>query len=170
MASSQDQKAADVVSLFAAKDLKPKTLLLLPFNMPLVSGTEKMPSGAVKAVVTVTPNKEEAAHTMFWIKPKVLSKKAHTQAHGETALTIVPFWVAIAKASSQETIKNLSYATAIIQIVTPPAICRGVRVHKGKMTLKVMCLTNLEAIEKGTPLMTSEKPPTELPEDALMGV
>ena len=36
LASSQDKMAADVVSLFAARDLKPKTLLLLPFNMPLV--------------------------------------------------------------------------------------------------------------------------------------
>ena len=81
LASSQEKKA-DVVSLFAARDLKPKTLLLLPFNMPLVSGEESRPSGAVKGVVTVTPNKEEATHTMFWIKPKCCPRK-HIPRHME---------------------------------------------------------------------------------------
>ena len=85
-------------------------------------------------------------------------------------MTIVPFWIAVAKASSQEKIKSLSYATAIIQIGTPPAVSKGVRVQKGKMTLKVLCLTNTEAISKGTPLTTTEKPPAELPEDIVMGV
>ena len=170
MASSQDGTETDVVSMFAAKDLRPRTLVLLPFNMPLVSGGEARPSGAVQAIVTVSPSKEAPASTLFWIRPKVLPKKAQALAHGEKALTLVPFWVAVAKASSQGGGKNLLYATAIIQIPTPPPVSRGVRVQRGKMTLKVLCLTNEAAISKGTLLMAAGKPPADLPEDNVMGV
>ena len=170
MVSSQDGKGPDVLSLFAAKDLKPKTLLLLPFNMPLVPGSEPRPSGAVQAVVTVTPSNEASASTGFWIRPKVVPKKTQTVAHGEKAMTLVPFWVAVAKASSQDGVKNLSYTTAAIQIPTPPPVSRGVRVQKGKMTLRVVCLTNDGAISKGTQLMAATKPPATLQEDNMVGV
>ena len=170
MAPSQDGTGPDVVSLFAAKDLKPRTLLLLPFNMPLVAGIETRPSGAVQAIVTVPPSNEATASTVFWIRHKVLPKKTQTVAHGEKAMTLVPFWVAVAKASSQEGVKNLLYATAVIQIPTPPPVSRGVRVHKGKMTLRVVCLTNMAAVSKGAPLMTATKPPPNLPEDNVLGV
>ena len=76
MASSQGGTRTDVVSLFAAKDLKPRTLLLLPFNMPLVSGSETRPSGAVQAILRVSPSNEAPASTVFWIRPKVLPKKS----------------------------------------------------------------------------------------------
>ena len=92
-------------------------------------------------------------------------------------MAIVPFWVAVARASSQGGEassqaggENLHYATAIIQIPTPAAVAKGVRVQKGKMTLKVLCLTNGAAVSKGTMLMTSTTPPTDLPEDNVMGV
>jgi len=170
MAPSQDGTGPDMVSLFAAKDLKPRTLLLLPFNMPLVAGSEARPSGAVQAIVTVSPSNEATVSTVFWIRPKVLPKKAQILAYNEKALTLVPFWVAVAKASSQEGIKNLHYTTAVIQIPTPPPVSKGVRVQKGKITLRVVCLTNEAAISKGTLLMTANKPPTNLPEDNVMGV
>ena len=84
---------------------------------------------------------------------------------------LVPFWVAVAGASSHKGASNLHYATAIIQIPTPPPVSRGLRVHRGKMTLKVMCLTNNAAISGGgTLLMAADKPPMELPEDNVMGV
>ena len=137
------------MSLFAAKDLKPKSLMLLPFNMPLWSGGETRPSGAVQAVLIVSPSKELEASTSFWIRPKVLAKQAKALKHCEKALTLVPFWVAVAGASSQEGASNLHYATAIIQIPTPPAVSKGLRVQKAKMTLKVMCLTNDAAISGG---------------------
>ena len=82
----------------------------------------------------------------------------------------MPFWVAVARASCQDGAKNRLYATAVIQIPTPPPVSRGVRVQKGKMTLKVLCLTNEAAISKGTLLMAANKPPTNLPEDKVMGV
>ena len=170
MAPSQDGTGTDVVSLFAARDLKPRTLVLLPFNVPLVAGSDFRPSGAVQAMVTVSPSNEAPASTVFWIRPKVLPKKTQTLAHGEKALTLVPFWVAVARASSQDGAKNLLYATAVIQIPTPPAVSRGVRVQKGKMTLNVVCLTNEAAISKGTLLMAADKPPTNLPEDNVTGV
>ena len=170
MASSQGGTGTDVVSLFAARDLKPRALVLLPFNIPLVSGDETRPSGAVQAIVTVSPSNEAPASTVFWIRPKVLPRKTLTLAHGEKALTIVPFWVAVARASSQGDAKNLVYATAIVQIREPPPVSRGVRVQKGKMTLKAMCLTNEAAIPRGTLLMVADKPPTDLPMDNVMGV
>ena len=113
--------------------------------------------------------KEVPASTAFWIRPKLLPKEAQTLAHGEKALTLVPFWVAVARASSQDGAENLLYAAAVVQIPTPPPVSRGVRVHKGKMTLKVMCLTNEAAISKGTLLMAASKPPVNLPEDIVMG-
>ena len=62
------------------------------------------------------------------------------------------------------------YATAVIQIPTPPPVSKGVRARrKGKMTLKVICLTNEAAISKGTLLMAASKPPVNLPEDIVMG-
>ena len=173
VASSQDGTGSDVVSMHAARDHKPRTLVLLPFNVPLVAGSETRPSGAVKAIVTVSPSEEAPVSIDFWIKQKVLPSKMQRVASGEQALTLVPFWVAVARASSQDGAKNLLYATAVIQIPTPPPVSRGVRVQcqrKGKMTLKVMCLTNEAAISKGTLLMAANKPPTNLPEDNVMGV
>ena len=82
----------------------------------------------------------------------------------------MPFWVAVAGASSHEGASNLHYATAIIQIPTPPPVSKGLKVQRGKMTLKVMCLTNNAAISGGTLLMAADKPPMELPEDNVMGV
>ena len=38
------------------------------------------------------------------------------------------------------------------------------------MTLKVMCLTNKDAISKGDSLMVVGKPPREFHEDNVMGV
>ena len=100
----------------------------------------------------------------------MLPKKAQILAYNEKALTLVPFWVAVAKASSQEGVSNLLYATAVIQIPTPPPVSKGVRVHKGKMTLRVVCLTNMAAVSKGAPLTTATKPPPNLPEDNVLGV
>ena len=88
-------------------------------------------------------------------------------------MALVPFWTAVARASSHDAAEaggNLQYATAIIQIPTPPPVSKGVRHQKGKMTLKVMCLTNKDALSKGTRLVVAGKPPLELPENNLMGV
>ena len=81
--------------------------MLLPFNMPLWAGDGTRPSGAVQAVLTVAPSKELAASTSFWIRQKVLAKKAKALKHCEQALTLVPFWVAVAGASSQRGASNL---------------------------------------------------------------
>ena len=163
----------DKVCLFAAKDLKPRTLLLLPFNQPLVPDDMPRPSGAVRAQLTVWPTQEEPVSVSFWIRSKAQARNVQSFTQAEKAVSLNPFWTAVAKASSQDDAEdpmhNMQYATAIIQIPTPPPVCKGVRVHKGKMTLKVLCLTNSVTIGKGTHLMVAGKPPAEFPEDDVMG-
>ena len=171
--SAAERSGREAVCLFAGRDLNPRSLLLLPFNMPLTSGGVSRPSGAVSAVLTVCPTKEAAVSESFWIRPKAVPKGTHAFTQGDKAMAVVPFWMAVASASSQdkaEAASNLQYATALIQIPTPPAVSKGVRLQKGRMTLKVMCLTNNEALAKGTRLMVAGKPPLELPVDNVMGV
>ena len=159
--------------MFAARDLKARSLLFLPFNMPLVSGSVDRPSGAVAAVLTVYPVKEEPASESFWIRAKAPPKGTQASARGAQAVALVPFWMAVVEASSHDVDAagefNLQYAIAIIQIPAPPPVAKAVRLQKGRMTLKVMCLTNGDAIARGTRLMGEGKPPRELPEDNLMG-
>ena len=161
--------------LFAARDLKPRSLLLLPFNQPLVSADGPRPSGAVKAQLTVWPTQEEPVSVSWWIRSKGQARNVQSFTQGEKAVALIPFWTAVARASShddtEDPMHNMQYATAIIQIPAPPPVCKGVRAHKGKMTLKVVCLTNNGAISKGTNLMVAGKPPAgELPVDNVMGV
>ena len=177
LVSNQEEGAAgqDKVCLFAARDHKPRSLLLLPFNQPLVSGDVPRPSGAVKAQLTVWPTQEQPVSESWWIRSKAQAKGVQSFTQGEKAVALIPFWTAVARASSQDDAEdpmhNMQYATAIIQIPTPPPVSKGVRVHKGRMTLKVLCLTNNDAISKGTNLMVAGKPPAgEFPVDNVMGV
>ena len=167
---SDEEQGSQAVRLFAAKDHKPRTLLLLPWNMPLTTGDVSRPTGAVPAQLTVAPYKEKPVTVNFWIKPKRQPSSSSDLTQSDKALTLVPFWTAVAQASSQADGQdsNLDYATAVVQLPTPPPVAKGVRVHKGSMTLKVVCLTSTNAISKGARLTVAGKPSRELPEENLI--
>ena len=136
LVSNQAEGAADLVSnqddkvcLFAARDLKPRSLLRLPFNQPLVSADGPRPSGAVKAQLTVWPTQEDPVSVSWWIRSKAQARNVQSFTQGEKAVALIPFWAAVARASSHDDaadpMHNMQYATAIIQIPAPPPVCKG---------------------------------------------
>ena len=87
-------------------------------------------------------------------------------------MVLVPFWALAAagrksaessSASSDDPNEHcLVYQKAIIDVPTPPAVLKGVRVAKAKIQLCVPCMTNKTIIAKGSRLTIAEKIPTEL--------
>ena len=56
----------------------------------------------------------------------------------------------------------LEYRKVTVDVPTPQAVIKGVRVHKAKIQLSVPCMTNTKAIAKGSRLVIGDRVPADL--------
>ena len=90
----------------------------------------------------------------------------------DRAVVLVPFWALAAagrkttqssSASSADSDTHcLVYQQAVIDVPTPAAVLKGIRVAKAKIKVCVPCMTNKTIIAKGSRLTIAEKIPTDL--------
>ena len=178
VATPADCSASEgLVRVYAQRDFKTRTLVLLPFSSNVVGSDQSRPKDSLPLIMTVYPDKEEPTSITFWMKMKATPK--HFLTDQSRATVVVPFWALATKprntwseASSQEnqeeiaaSLQTLVYKTSRVLVPTPVAVAKGVRVQKAKIVLKVMSLTNAEPVTKGTRLVVNAKPDNNLPSD-----
>lgn len=90
----------------------------------------------------------------------------------DRAVVLIPFWALAARPrkpvsgqdqnEDESNLHVLVYRKVTVDIPTPAAVSKGVRVQKPKIQLCVPCMTNTNAITKGSRLMIAGKVPAGL--------
>ena len=109
----------------------------------------------------------------FWLRMRAVPKSLASSQ--DRAVVLVPFWALAAKPRKPSSAEDqngdepnlhvLVYRQVIVDIPTPHAVIKGVRVQKPKIQLCLPCMTNTDTITKGSRLVIAEKVPSDL--DAL---
>ena len=73
--SDTEKDKVGSISVYACRDMKPGTLVILPFSVNVIDGSEERPAGAVPMTAVLKPEKEKATEVNFWIKPKSVPNK-----------------------------------------------------------------------------------------------
>ena len=145
--------------LYAVRDFKAKTLVLLPWNSQLYTTDMTRPKDAIPVVMTVKPDKEEATCVTFWLRAKCVPKALSSSQ--DRASVLVPFWTLAAKPDTAKT-SVMMYEKIEIPVPTPNAIAKGVRVQKPCIKLAIPVMMNATAVVKGDRLVVGARPPTDL--------
>ena len=163
------------VQVFAAKEMKLGTLVLLPFGA-LESAQDKKAAG-VPVVLEIGGEKGgQTTNVLYQIRPKSTPKKPASSQ--EKAMVLVPFWVlatkpegnvdagkaASSKAASSQVVSLLEYKTTAVNVQTAPALKKRTARSKASIILKTICLTNKDVVPKGSRLMVFGKLPLKLSE------
>ena len=164
--------------IFAVREMKAKTLLLVPWNAQLVSGEVSRPKDAIPIRMTAKPDKEEATNMVFWLRAKNVPRTLASSQ--DRASVLVPFWTLAAKpVQGQTTSENneskeetkddvpnntLTYQKMRLPVPTPGPMAKGVRVQKANIHFEVPVLTNMETINKGDRLIVNKKAPVDMTE------
>ena len=170
----EDVAAEGPLRICAAREFKARTLFLLPFNTTWAGPDQTQPKDSCPVIMTVFPEKEEKTTVKFWIKAKPTPKSLASSQ--DRAVVLVPFWALAAagrkttQSSSESSSASsaasdthcLVYQQAVIDVPTPAAVLKGIRVAKAKIKLCVPCMTNKTIIAKGSRLTIAEKIPTDL--------
>ena len=164
------------IRMYACREFKENTLVILPFSAILVDGTSAKPSNAAPLQMVLKPDKEEPTVVLFWVKSKPMPKKLALSQ--EKAAVVVPFWALSEKPRVQSTLESdevsegpvepvqaLVYKTASVKVPCPAGVHKGVRVMKANITMKVVYMTNASKLEKGTRVIVTSKPAGELEEE-----
>lgn len=159
-----------IVRVYAARDFKPKTLVLLPFSTSIIGSDQARPKDAVPVTMIVYPEKEEKSSMTFWMRMRALPKSLASSQ--DRAVVLIPFWALAARPhkpvsgqdqnEDESNLHVLVYRKVTVDIPTPAAVTKGVRVQKPKIQLCVPCMTNTNAITKGSRLMIAGKVPAGL--------
>ena len=151
------------VRIYAAKDHKPDTIILLPWNMIVQpgAGTKEPPKDAIPLIMTVCPEKEEKSSVTFWCKPRPVPKTLASSQ--DRAMTLVPFWALVAGSKAAESSSAslddphehhcLVYQQITVDVPTPAGVLKGIKMKKqGKIQLTVPCMINKTQIATGSRL------------------
>ena len=166
------------LQLWAARDFKPRTLVLLPFSTTIIEAGRAGGKDIVPLLLQAYPVKENRTTMRFWLKMKSIKKDVG--ADPRRVPSLVPYWILASKARAPQSsgspgleprqedkqgVAMLSNIVLAVNVPCPAAVAKGVKVQKAKIILRVPAFTNMGHVGKGARLMVDQKPRTELQSD-----
>ena len=157
-----------VAKIYATRDMKVGSLVLLPFG-DLVDESCGAGANAPVALEIGGEKGEKPARTGFMVRSKATPNKYLSQ---QKVVVLVPFWVLAtkpatgkelqaSKAASSQAASELQYKTTTLAVpAAPPLEKRGAK-NKANIVIKTLCLTNPQAVVKGSRLYVAQKLPSK---------